>query len=153
MLVQMLILQVAFPLFWEGLPPPHYIPTFWCSDPSLRVRASPWAKDLYLLSIITCVAVFLLIMASVRPETYLITREARQGKIRQPPKIISTIPMRVLNPPQVENHLLSSSSGFQPFQVCAGLWATLLMVVTMLVIYLEAAVGLIKFSIYSSFFC
>ena len=49
-------------------------------------------------------AIFLLTMASMSPETDLITRGARQGKIRQPPKIMRMISMRVLNPLNVENH-------------------------------------------------
>lgn len=85
-------------------PPPHYIPPF---DALISFSGSKsiilgWGLHFY--SIITCVAVFLLIMASIRPETDLITRGARQGKIRQPPKIMRTTPMRVLNPPKVENH-------------------------------------------------
>ena len=61
-------------------------------------RASSWFRGLYFHSIITCVAVFLSTMASMRLEMDVITRGARQGRIRQAPKIKNIAPMRVLNP-------------------------------------------------------
>ena len=44
-------------------------------------------------------------MTSMRLERDFITRRARQGRIRQPPKIKNTMLMRDLNPWKVENHL------------------------------------------------
>ena len=41
----------------------------------------------------------------MRLERDYITRRARQGRIRQPPKIKNTMLMRDLNPWKVENHL------------------------------------------------
>jgi hypothetical protein len=43
-------------------------------------------------------------MASMRLETDLTIREAKQGKTRQAPKIKSITRMRVLNAPKIENH-------------------------------------------------
>jgi hypothetical protein len=43
-------------------------------------------------------------MASIRMETDLTIRGARQGKSRQSPKIKNITLLRVLNPPKVENY-------------------------------------------------
>jgi hypothetical protein len=59
-------------------------------------------------------------------KTDFTTRGARQGRIRQAPKIKSVILMRVLNPLKVEKHPPNNSPGFQPFQVCTGMWAIFL---------------------------
>jgi hypothetical protein len=62
-------------------------------------------------------AVFLSTVASVRLETDLTIRGARQGKTRQAPKIKSITLMRVLNLQKLENHHPNNSPGFQPSQV------------------------------------
>jgi hypothetical protein len=57
-------------------------------------------------------AVLLSIVASMRLKTDLTIKGARQGKTRQAPKIKSITLMRVLNPPNVENHFQISLQGF-----------------------------------------
>ena len=109
--------RVAFPLFWEG---PYHIPSFDAWTPFCGQRALSWFRGLYLYNIITCVAIFLSTIASMRVETDLITRGARQDRIRQAPKIKDTTPMRVLNSPKVENHPPNKFSGFQTLQVWTG---------------------------------
>ena len=141
------------------LGPFPYIPTFDALIPFQGQRASSLARDLYFHSIITCVSVFLLTIASVSSERDLITRGARQGKIRQPLKIMSMKPMRVLNPPNVENYppkelsvvpaLLSLYGDMCQFSdVCSYINYSLAIVIS-----LEAAVRLIKFSTCFSFLC
>ena len=107
----------AFPLFWEGS---YHIPPFDAQTPLWGQRASSCFRGLYSHNNVTCVAVFLLTRASVRLETDLITWAARQGRIRQVPKIKSTTPVRFLNPPKVEKHPPNKFLGFQPLQVGLG---------------------------------
>jgi hypothetical protein len=46
------------------------------------------------------------------------TRKIRQNNIRHAPKTKNVAPIKVLNPPRVENQSLSRSLGLLPFQVC-----------------------------------
>ena len=50
----------------------------------------------------------------------VITRGARQGRIKQTPKIKRVIPMRVLHPLRLEKHPPNNSPGSQPFQIRTG---------------------------------
>jgi hypothetical protein len=59
-------------------------------------------------------------MAFVRADMDSMTSSSKCKNIRQPNTIINTTPNIVLNPPIAENNPPRKSSGFYPFQVCAG---------------------------------
>jgi hypothetical protein len=54
-------------------------------------------------------------MAFIRVNMDCITSGSKHGSMRHPNTIINTAPNIVLNPPIVENHLISKFSGFHPF--------------------------------------
>jgi hypothetical protein len=56
-------------------------------------------------------------MPAIRVDTDCVTSGSKHGSIRQPNTIINIAPNIVLNPPIVENHPPSKSSGFYPFKV------------------------------------
>ena len=103
---------------------PHF--PLWCLYLSiLGQRASSWFRGLYFYNIITWVAIFFKIMASVRLKTDCTIRGAKQGRIKQPPRFRRIIFVRVLNLPKVEKHPLNNFLGFQPFQVWTGTYIVL----------------------------
>ena len=78
---QILVLHAIFPVFWEGPSPSPLYSSLWCSDPLTRVKEHHLDLGVYISIASSCVAMFFsLTMASMRSDTELITRGARQGK-------------------------------------------------------------------------
>ena len=126
---QMLVLHVTLPLFREGPSASPLHSLIWCSDLFLRVKEHSLGLGVYISIASSHVWLFVLFcfvflnygFSEARHRSY-ITRGARQGKIRQPPKIMNMIPISVLNPPRSKTIPWIALQGFQLFQVWKVDW-------------------------------
>jgi hypothetical protein len=94
--------------FIISLSPPCLPATFppFEADPFLGQRASSWSRGLYFYSIIyTSSCLFFFIVASIMVlKDRSMGAGISQGNIRHAPKTRNVVPIKVLNPPRVENH-------------------------------------------------
>jgi hypothetical protein len=80
----------------------------------------------YIFTNITCMAIFLFIMAFVIVLINHSTRGKRQGNIKHAPRIMPIAFIRILNQPKAENHPPNRSLGYHTLDVWMGIWASFL---------------------------